>query len=371
MKTATKVVIAMVVALVVIGAAIGIVFAFVNSPTQKPKPATNTSSKPSSEKVAFISNKDIYSVDLDGTGQKQITDRGDIVDFDVSPNGSKIAFVAGQGDTSSISVMAPDGNNIVQVTKPENGKAENPAFDPTGKYLYFNLITPQDLSNIQANTPYSEEFERYDISAKTTDPLYSHGGMMDQSIAGLCADSDGNALYFNLDGSDWPSTTPYRLDLGTTVTESVYMPILRDSGVYTAAAFRLTSFSKKGDYISYIKDALVADPASGNDKQEEDACYRSATGTDEVSVASTQLQSSEDGKVEGIEFSRISNPAYYFGQVSNANADGTSVTLNFYRGDATSSVKPVQTSLGVMIQKDQGLDAVWHLLPVVNKKAGE
>jgi hypothetical protein len=364
MKRSTKIIIAVVLALVVTGIVVGVTVALVGGPAKKPKPNTNNGTKPTAEKVAFISGKDIYSVDLDDTGRKKITSVGNITDFAVSADGAQIAYVSGTGDTRTVTLMSTSGGGIVEVTQASAGNAENPAFDPSGRYVYYTLLTPQAQSDIEASRPFSMSFERYDISSGTTREIYTHNNMMEQSINGLYADPGGDALYFNLYGSDWPSSTPYKLELGQDVTESVYMPMLRDSGVYTAAAFRLTGFSRKGTWVSYFKDALINDPAVGSEAQTVDACYQQADLTGEVSVAGSDLQAHEIGRLEGIEFSSVSDSRYYYGKVSDANGDGTSVTVTFYKGDTIGQVKPTRTPLDIDVEKDEGLDVVWHLMPV-------
>jgi hypothetical protein len=366
MKSSTRLIVGLVLALIVIGAVVGVTLAFVGGPakTNKPKPNTLTGGKPTTEKVAFISGKEIYSINLDGTGKKRLTSTGNITDFAVSTDGTQIAYVSETGNAHAVWLMSTTGTGVVEVTKPGAGQAENPAFDPSGRYVYYTLVTPQTQSDIEASRPFSVAFERYDISSGTTKEIYVHRDMMEQSINGLYADPGGDALYFNLYGSDWPSSVPYKLELGPIATETVYMPMLRDSGVYTAVAYRLTGFSRKGYYISYFKDALIDDPAVGSEAQEVDACYQTASLSGEVSVAGSEMNEHEEGRLEGIEFSSVADAVYFYGKVSDASGDGTSVTLDFYRGAATSSAKPVRTPLGITVQKDQGLDVVWHMMPV-------
>ena len=161
------------------------------------------------------------------------------------------------------------------MTLPENGLAENPAFDPTSKYIYFTRETPEDKANIEAGQQFGVGFERYDIAANKVDHLYTHGGLQEQSIEGLYADPSGGALYFNLFGYDWPSSVPHKLSLGPPVTESVYMPMQRDTGKYTAVAFQVTGFSREGTYVSYFKTALLAEQnQQTGPTQEADACFK-------------------------------------------------------------------------------------------------
>ncbi|HEY5526210.1 MAG TPA: zinc-ribbon domain-containing protein [Candidatus Anoxymicrobiaceae bacterium] len=372
MTTLTKVLIVVGAVLVVAGAGVGIYFAVAGGSTGKPKPPPNGKTDnntvedqtgTTAERLAYISGKDIHTVALDNTGRKQLTTRGDLVSFAVSPDGSRIAFVAAAGDQRIIYLMKSDGTGISQVTLPEKGLAENPAFDPTGKYIYFTRITPQDLANINNSTPFSEGFERYSIAANKVDHVYTHGDMMEQSIEGLYADPAGGDLYFNLYGSDYPSSVPYKLTLGTPVTESVYMPKQENStgDTFSVRAFKLTGFSTNGAYVSYFKDSLDGEASQVN------ACYKDVKTGAETSLASYSLSAGEQGNVSGIEFSRVSKFSLYYGTVTSANSDGTSIALGFYQARAGGTGDAVQIPATATIEKEAGELTVWHLLPVKGK----
>ena len=372
MSTMAKVIIGVVAVLVVAGAAVGTYFGVRSSSSNKPGSSqTTTITTPNtgvtsakSEKLAYINGKDIYTIDLNGAAQHKITSRGDVVDFALAPDGSRIAFVAAPGDQRIIFKMRPDGSDVSQVTLPEKGLAENPAFDPTGKYIYFTRVTPGEQANIEAATPFAVGFERYSIAANKVDHLYTYGGMQEQSIQGLYADPASGDLYFNLYGSDWPSSVPHKLSLGPPVTESTYMPMLRDTGVYSAVAFQLTDFSRTGSYVSFFKAELFADQGQGTSQQQVDACFKRSALPAETVVASYELAASQQGQVSGMEFSNISNPTYYFSKVQSAGQEATSLTLQFYKGTTGGSAAP--TGLGVTISVDpqQYTPLVWHLLAV-------
>jgi hypothetical protein len=372
MRTSTKVVIiAVVVALVAAGAALGIYFGTRNTSSGKPPNSDNTETTTpgdgtqgaASENLAYIDGKDIYTIGLDGAGRRRLTYRGDIVNFAVSPDGSRIAFVAAPGDAKIIFKMMSDGSDISQVTLPEKGLAENPAFDPSSKYIYFTRVTPQAQADIQAATPYSVGFERYNIAANSVDHLYTYGGLQEQSIEGLYADPAGGALYFNLFGSDWPSSVPHKLSLGPPVSDSVYMPMLRDTGQYTAAAFQLTGFSKKGTYISYFKAALlITQNEQTGPSQEEDACYQRVSLSGETVVASYVPAATQQGDVSGIEFSSVTNSIYYFSKVQSTGPNAPSLTLEFYKGSTGGSPAPTGLDVTVAVDPQQYTPLVWHLV---------
>jgi len=373
MGTVAKVIIGVVAVLVVAGAGIGIYLGVRSSSSNKPTTSQTTTittpdtgvTSAKSEKLAYINGKDIYSIDLNGTARQKITSRGDIVDFAVSPDGSRIAFVAAPGDQRIIFKMKPDGSDLSQVTLPEKGLAENPAFDPTSKYIYFTRITPDDQSNIEAGQPFGVGFERYDIAANKVDHLYTHGGLQEQSIQGLYADPSGGALYFNLFGSDWPSSVPHKLSLGPPVTESVYMPMQRDTGNYTAVAFQMTGFSRDGTYVSYFKSALLAEQnRQTGPTQEVDACFKRAATGDETVVATYVPSQTQQGDVSGMEFSNVANATYYYAKVQSGKTATSPIILEFYKGETDGSQAPTGLNVGIAMETEQYTPLVWHLLAV-------
>ena len=244
------------------------------------------------------------------------------------------------------------------MTLPEKGQAENPAFDPTGKFIYFTRVTPAEQGNINAGKPYAVAFERYNIAANTVDHIYSYGGLQEQSITGLYSDPVSGDVYFNLYGSDYPSSTPYVLTLGTVPSASVYLPIQRDTGVYTVVAYQLTGFSRTGRYASCFKATLAAQGDS--ESARNNACYRATGSGAETIVASYSQSASQEGQVAGMEFSRAADNAYYYSKVRSLIGQ-TTYTLDFFKGTAGTDSGP--TALAVTVESGDGL-LVWHLLPV-------
>jgi Tol biopolymer transport system component len=296
-------------------------------------------------------------VNVDGSGTQKLTNKGDIIDFAVSPTGALMAFVSQVGNQHIIFKMNADGTNVSQVTLPEKGLADNPAFDPTGKYIYFTRVTPEDQANIEANRPYSTGFERYNIAPNSVDHIYTFSGMQEQSIVGLFADPAGGNLYFNHYGSDFPSSTPYKLTLGANPVATVYMPMVTDTSQYTALAYQLTGFSMNGAYLSYYKQALTPNSSTA---PQIDACYRNQATNVETSVASyTQGESSQDN-VKGMQFSSVDENKYYYAKVSAVA--GSAWTLDFYQG--TTDGTQAATALSVTIADAQSSEVVWHPVAV-------
>jgi hypothetical protein len=370
-STTAVVILGVIAVLLIAGAGIGIYYGVKGSSSNKLTTSqTTTITTPDtttvkSEKLAYLNGKDIYTIDLSGTGRQKITSRGDIVDFAVAPDGSRIAFVTAPGDQKVIFKMRSDGTDVSQVTLPEKGLAENPAFDPTGKYIYFTRVTPQEQANIEAGQPYGVDFERYNISANSVDHLYTHGDLQEQSIEGLYADPSSSALYFNLFGSDWPSSVPHKLSLGPPVTESAYMPMQRDTGKYTAVAFQLTSFSRNGTYVSYFKSALLAEQSQqSGPTQEVDACVKRASTSDETVAATYVPSQTQQGSVSGLEFSKVANDTYYYAMVLSVDPNANLLTLEFHKCKPDGSRVVTGLNVNIVMETEQYAPLVWHLLAV-------
>lgn len=313
------------------------------------------------QRLAYIDHGDIFTISIDGTNRTGLTTRGDIVDFAVAPDGSRIAFVAAVGEQRIIYKMRADGSDVSQVTLPEKGLAENPAFDPRSRYIYFTRVTPADLARMREGQPHGVGFERYDIAANRVDHLYTHAGLQEQSIQGLWADPGGGSLYFNLFGSDYPSSVPYRLILGAAPYDSAYMPMQTDTPQYTAVAFQLLDFSPDGRNVSYYKQVLYAstDLQSAPD-QEVDACCRPVEGGQETKVAEYVPGAAREGEVTGMEFSRTSSSQYFLSKISFST--DTALGLQFYRGEGGSPLTALGLRLSLAVDPNKYTPTVWHLL---------
>lgn len=369
-------VIVVVALLVVAGTVLGIYFGVSGGGTPNTKPTLPNGSQGTnpggdlttkSEKLVYLDSQDLYSVNMDGTGRVKLTNRADVVDFAVSPEGRRIAFVAAPNASTQrvIFRMLSDGTGEEQVTLPEKGQAENPAFDPSTKYIYFTRVTPEQQANIEAGNPYSVDFERYNIAPNSVDHLYTYGNLQEQSIVGLFANAADGNLYFNLFGSDYPSSVPHKLSINaTSVTDSVYMPIQRDTGNFSVVAYQLTGFSRDGAYVTYFKQTLGASTGTGESvSQTVYACYQPYLGGAEVSVASYELSASDLGKISSMQFSSVDNSNYYYSKVTGGAAAGTQV-LQYYKG-TTGGSSNTNTGPNVTFAVDAQsyTPMTWHLMP--------
>ena len=91
--------------------------------------------------IAFARNKlgwDVYLMNADGSGVKDLTAKGGNCRPDWSPDGKRIAFVSdvadGKGD---VWTMDPDGGNKMRVTPGDDSYDYNPAWSPDGGWIVF------------------------------------------------------------------------------------------------------------------------------------------------------------------------------------------------------------------------------------------
>jgi len=164
------------------------------------------------DQVAFVSardgNPEIYTVNIDGTGLKRLTDNVAIEDFPTwSPDGQHIAFQSNRTGSFEIYVMKADGSGVVQRTF-SSRHSLGPTWSPDG-----NTIAYSTLSNGSANI--------WKVGAFSGDPslLFSAPGvddLPDWSPDGtrLALSSDWNAYDFvtdiflvNADGSEFTGLT--------------------------------------------------------------------------------------------------------------------------------------------------------------------
>jgi Tol biopolymer transport system component len=102
------------------------------------------------KQVVFVGNRDdqggelprIFTVGIDGTGERQLTKSDDLqVDLEptFSPDGSRIAFIRGPGETQ-LMTMTAGGADLTAVTKKSAdpfSAPESPSYSPNGKRILF------------------------------------------------------------------------------------------------------------------------------------------------------------------------------------------------------------------------------------------
>lgn len=94
---------------------------------------------PDGSMIAFGQQGDVYLVDADGHGKRNVTAAlpGGGYDAVFSPDGGKIALSTGDGGDSDIVVMDVDGSNPVNVTAGSDADDYSPAFSPDGTRIAF------------------------------------------------------------------------------------------------------------------------------------------------------------------------------------------------------------------------------------------
>ena len=108
------------------------------------------------KKLVFISNRDgnknIYSINIDGTGLTRLTSYSGS-DFypEVSPDGYKITYASDIGGVWQIMVMDWDGKNKKQITH-NSFRCGYPSWSFDGKYIYFEAYIDGDWELFRINS---------------------------------------------------------------------------------------------------------------------------------------------------------------------------------------------------------------------------
>ena len=93
---------------------------------------------PKGDRVAFIKERAIWSVPIDGStpAKRFFFARGDADDLQWSPDGTRLAFVSNRGDHSFIGIYTNDSTPIVYLA-PTTSRDSSPRWSPDGKRIAF------------------------------------------------------------------------------------------------------------------------------------------------------------------------------------------------------------------------------------------
>ena len=340
MSTLAKAVITGATALLVAGAGVGSFIGVRRLKDTPPTPATVVSAPAAapvaataveaSDRIVFVRDGDVFTVSPDGTGEARLTSGLEVTRLAVSPTGDRLAF---QTRDSVIFIMSASGGSPQQVTLPERGRAENPAFSPDEKYLYFTRVKPEDLALIDNNQPYTVTFERYDIAANSVTTVYAKSGIFENgSVFGLFCPADGSELYFNVYGSDWPSSEALKLTLDEPVTESVLLARVRDeANPGSVTCYRVVDTSPAGSKIAFFREAVTS-PPEGEPAYVVESCIKDLATGEETVVERREHSGMVDGSIDAVRFSYAETTGYLCSRRTQPSPGQPVLEYGFFSG---------------------------------------
>lgn len=180
----------------------------------------------------------IYLINIDGTGLKQITsDKGSSSSPRWSPDGQRIAYVTG----GQIWTMRPDGGDREQVTKLSTG-AGGPVWSRDGKWIAFSSEVYPQCKDDACNQAEDERVEKSKVQAKVTERLlFKHWNeWRDRKRSHVFVVSSKGGTARDVTPGDF------------------------DSPPYAAATGVDYSFSPDGKYLAYLKNPDKVEALSTN-----------------------------------------------------------------------------------------------------------
>ncbi|MEK7433404.1 MAG: DUF5050 domain-containing protein [Cyanobacteriota bacterium] len=189
---------------------------------------------PDGNQIVYVSYRklngtqgDIYLINSDGSGEKQLTTEAQNSDASWSPDGSKIAFHSTRnGLSQEVFIMNADGSNQTQLTTTPSGKwSGRPSWSPDGSKIAFSTNKDGEISIYTINIDKSKLSKI--VGNDAWSPTFSPDG---SKIAYYSAVSKNNQFknqlfLVNSDGSNKIALTP---------NFEGYLPIWSPDGKYLA-----------------------------------------------------------------------------------------------------------------------------------------
>jgi len=176
----------------------------VNSPEENDSISINNLGKKGTEKIAFqrgprFGNKEIYTMNVDGTGQTRLTNNNvHDCDPDWSPDGKTILFGRKSSDISEIWTMKENGSNPKLILRPGGTDFSTPSWSPDGKMIVFqdNLKGNSEIYVMRAN---GSKVTR--LTNNTIEDLYPSCSPDGKKIAFIRKLNNYEVFVMNSDGS--------------------------------------------------------------------------------------------------------------------------------------------------------------------------
>lgn len=166
------------------------------------------------ERIYFSSDKgkssrfggsEIFSMKADGSDMKQLTITADttlfLIDPDVSPNGSKVAYCydcIGKETNSEIYIMNADGSDPINLTNhPSNDR--NPSWSPNGEKLLFSSDRSGNYELYVLDIALGELTQ---ITKSSTNSTQGDWSINDEIVFVSDEDGDKEIIIMKLDGSN-------------------------------------------------------------------------------------------------------------------------------------------------------------------------
>lgn len=176
---------------------------------------------------------DLYVYDIDADRETRLTHGARAESPAVSPDGTRIVYVAGSDGTLNLYSMAADGSDVRQLTSYENGdQVYNPRWSPDGKTIAFDFSV-KDGRDIAVVSP-----QGGDVRMLIATPDDERNPAFTPDGSGLIYASDKTGI-FNLYRYDFAARQSVQL---TNVLGGAFMPTVNAAGQLAFASYTSTGY---------------------------------------------------------------------------------------------------------------------------------